>query len=278
MNKKNYPLSDLNVWLGQVDEIKVLLPEKPRLDQVAAASALSDSLNKSGKKAQILCPRPLTVEFGQVFGVDQISNRVEGRSFIINIDYSLKNIEKINWDDQEEERVSLVIEPKTQAPSISEKLVSFQKGNGEINNLIALGFSSRSQVDQAIVSLGSGQKPDSLNIVNVAIDQTEFFGQIKLIDNEASSFSEVIAGVIEGLSLSISPEAAQNLLLGLRAATNSFSVVGIGPGAFEAAAFCLRAGGRLAAQENQSLEDQNSDQAKFSRFDKPKIYRGSANS
>jgi len=276
MNKKNYPLSDLNVWLGQANEIKILLPEKPRLDQVAAASALADSLNKSGKKTQVLCSQSLTVEFSQVFGVDQISNRVEGRSFIINIDYPLKNIEKINWDDQEEERVSLVIEPKSEAPPISEKLVNFQKGNGEINNVIALGFPSRDQVDQAITSLGSQKLSDNLNLVNVAINQADFFGQIKLIDSEASSFSEVIAGIIEGLSLSISPEAAQNLLLGLQASTNSFSVPGIGPGAFEAAAFCLRAGGRLTARKVED-PDQN-DQANSNRFDKPKIYRGSANS
>ena len=52
MNKKSYPLSDLNTWLNQVGEIKILLPEKPKLDQVAAAGALADSLNKSDKKTQ----------------------------------------------------------------------------------------------------------------------------------------------------------------------------------------------------------------------------------
>lgn len=276
MDKKSYPLSDLNVWLGQVDEIKILLPEKPRLDQVSAASALSDSLNKSGKKTQILCPRSLTVEFSQVFGIDQISNRIEGRSFIINIDYPLRNIEKINWDDQEQERVSLVIEPKTTAPPIEEKLVTFQKSNGQVRNVIALGFSSRDEVDQTIASLGGKQEQDGLSIVNLAIDEVEFFGQIKLIDNEASSFSEVVAGVIEGLSLSISPEAAQNLLLGLQASTNSFSVSGIGPGAFEAAAFCLRAGGQLTAKG--AGDSPQEELAQPRPFGKPKIYRGSANS
>ncbi len=272
MNKKSYPLSDLNAWLSQVEEIKILLPQKPRLDQVAAAAALSDSLNKSGKKTQVLCPRSLTVEFSQVIGVDKITDQAEGRSFIININYPLKNIEKINWDDQEEERVSLVIEPKTQAPAISQDLVKFKKGDGQINNIIALGFSSRAQLDQAIRSVGAKDVPNNLNLININIDQAEFFGQIKLIDTEAFSFSEVVAGVIEGLSLSFGSEAAQNLLLGLQAATNSFSLSEIGPGPFEAAAFCLRAGGQLKDKEvSQSQEKQKEP----GRFNKPKIYRGS---
>jgi hypothetical protein len=272
MNKKNYPLSDLNAWLGQVEEVNILLPQKPRLDQVAAAAALSDSLNKSSKKTQILCPRSLTVEFSQVIGVDKIANQVEGRSFIININYPLKNIEKINWDDQEEERVSLVIEPKSQAPAISQDLVEFKRGDGRIKNIIALGFSSRAQLDQAIHSVGAKDIPNNLNLINVNIDQVEFFGQIKLIDTEASSFSEVVAGVIEGLSLSFGSEAAQNLLLGLQAATNSFSLAEIGPGPFEAAAFCLRAGGQL---ENKEVSQGQENQKEPGRFSKPKIYRGS---
>ncbi|MDD3679658.1 MAG: hypothetical protein PHX72_02295 [Candidatus Shapirobacteria bacterium] len=273
MNKKNYPLSDLNVWLGRVNDIEILLPEKPKLDQVAAASALSDSLNKSGKKTQIFCPQALSVEFSRVIGVNRIANRVEGRNFVIDINYPLRNIEKINWDDQEEERVSLIIEPKTSAPLINSDMVTFKKSNGEIKNVIALGFSSREELTGAIKSLGSRSLLESLDLVNVNINSNEFFGQIKLIDNEALSFSEIIVGIIEGLSLSLGIEAANNLLLGLQAATNSFSVSGIGPDTFEAAAFCLRAGGQLL--KNISFD---SDTRETDGFSKPKIYRGSASS
>lgn len=275
MNKKSYPLSDLNVWLGQISEVKILLPKKPRLDQVAAAIALTDSLDKSGKKTQTLCPRSLNVEFGQVIGVDQISNEIEGRNFVININYPLTNIEKINWDDQEKKRVSLVIEPKLEAPLIEENMVSFKKSNGEIDNIIAFGFGSRQELEETIALLGRKTSFEKLKLVNININTGEFFGQIKLIDDEASSFSEIVAGMIEGLSLPLSVEAANNLLLGLQAATNSFSQTGIGAEAFEAAAFCLRAGGQLARQDGERGDDLNNPRGDFQ---KPKIYRGSYNS
>ncbi len=273
MNKKSYPLSDLNAWLGQADDLKILLPEKPRLDQVAAATALSASLNKSGKKTQVVCSRPLTVEFSQVVGVEKITNQLEGRSFIININYSLANIEKINWDDREQERVSLIIEPKPEAPSINDRLVSFKKGSGSLKNAIVFGFSSQKELDQTIKSLGVKKTLDSLSLVNINLNrESEFFGQIKLIDLEASSFSEIVAGLIEGLSLPIEGESAGNLLLGLQAATNSFSVSGLGPDTFEAAAFCLRAGGQLL---KNNFSEQTSPE-KTTEFARPKIYRGSA--
>jgi hypothetical protein len=271
MNKRNYPLSELNNWLNQVGEIKILLPKNPKLDQVAAASALADSLNKSGKKTQVLCPRSLTVEFSQVIGVDKINTAVEGRNFIINIDYPLKNIEKINWDDQEEKQVSLIIEPKSTAAPIEESLVSFKKSNGQIENLIALGFSSLEEVNQAVNDLNSNQAAGLTTLVNINLGQGDFFGQIKLIDEEALSFAEIISGIIEGLSLPMSVEAATNLLLGLQVATDSFSAPGIGPDTFEAAAFCLRAGGRLENQASLVNEDNGSQES----FGKPKIYRGS---
>lgn len=268
MNKRNYPLSELNNWLNQVSEIQIILPKNPKLDQVASAVALSDSLNKSGKKTQVLCPQPLTVKFSQVMGVDKIGHQVEGRNFIINIDYPLENIEKINWDDKEEKRVSLIIEPKSTASPIEESQVSFKKSNGQIENLIALGFSSLEEVNQAVSDLEGGQQEVNLTtLVNIGLGQGDFFGQIKLIDEQASSFAEVISGVIEGLSLPVQEEAATNLLLGLQVATNSFSSSGIGPDTFEAAAFCLRSGGQL---EKPSSDEDNSSPD----FGKPKIYRG----
>jgi nanoRNase/pAp phosphatase (c-di-AMP/oligoRNAs hydrolase) len=270
MNKRNYPLSDLNVWLGQTNEPSILLPEKPKLDQVAAASALADSLNKSGKRAQIFCPRPLNMEFSQVAKVEKISNKIEGRSFVININYPLANIEKINWDDQEKERVSLVIEPKVEAPLINENLVSFEKSNGDVDSLIVIGFDSKREVEKTVSILGKKTLLEETRMVNINIKAGEFFGQIKLIDDEASSFSEVAAGLIEGLSLPIGAEAASSLLLGLQAATNSFSKFGVGADAFEAAAFCLRAGGKLKKMgDDNNLTDSGED------FQRPKIYRGS---
>jgi len=272
MNKRNYPLSDLNVWLSQINEVSILLPEKPKLDQVASASALADSLNKSGKRAQVLCPRPLDKEFSQVAGVEKISNKIEGRNFVIDINYPLANIEKINWDDQEKERVSLVIEPKVEAPLINESLVSFKKSNGDVDNLIVIGFGSKQEVEETVSLLGKKTSLEEMKMVNINIKPGEFFGQIKLIDDEASSFSEVIAGLVEGLSLPIGVEAASSLLLGLQAATNSFSKSGIGADAFEAAAFCLRAGGKLI-----KLGDDSNLAGSGESFQRPKIYRGSDN-
>lgn len=268
MNKKSYPFSELNLWLAKVEEIHILLPEKPSLDLVASGCSLSSSLKKGGKKTVLVCPEEVKVKFGQVYGVNEIRDKISERSFIISINYNLEDVEKVAWDDKEQ-KVNLIIQPKEEAPIIREDMVSFSSRGGKVSNIITLGFRSSQELQAGLSRLGQNSNLlEQIEVVNIGIGaewERESFGQVKIIDSQASSFSEIIAALIEGLSLPIDESEASNLLLGLRAATNSFSAANLGADAFEAAAFCLRAGGKLteAAPQGATVN-----------FGKPKIYQG----
>jgi len=266
MNKKNYPFSELNLWLGKVEEVYILLPEKPSLDLVTAGCSLSSSLKKGGKKAVVICPEEVRVKFGQVYGVDEVKSGIAERSFVININYNLADVEKVAWDDKEQ-KVNLIVQPKEEAPMIREDMVSFSSKGGKMNNIITLGFRSFQELQASLNQLGQNSNlSEQVEAVNIGIGaewERESFGQIKIVDSQASSFSEIIAALVEGLSLPIDEPEASNLLLGLRAATNSFSSANLGADAFEAAAFCLRAGGITKVIQETTVN-----------FDKPKIYRG----
>ncbi len=267
MNKRSYPFSELNLWLGKIEEVYILLPEKPSLDLVASGCSLSSSLKKGGKKTALICPEEIKTQFSQVHGVDEVKSKVAERSFVISINYDLENVEKVSWDDKQR-KVNLIVQPKQGAPMIQAEMVNFSSRGGRISNIIALGFRSAQELRAGLDRLGqAGNLLEQTQMVNIGIGvewERESLGQIKIIDSRASSFSEIVAALIEGLSLPIDELEATNLLLGLRAATNSFSDAHLGPDAFEAAAFCLRAGGKLsgAAQKTEVS------------FDKPKIYRG----
>ena len=267
MNKKSYPFSELNLWLSKVGEIYILLPEKPSLDLVASACSISSSLKKGGKKTVLVCPEEVKVKFSQVHGVNEIRNKISERSFVISINYNLEDVEKVAWDDKEK-KVNLIIQPKEEAPTIHKDMVSFSSRGGKVSNIIALGFRSSQELQAGLNRLGQNSNLlDQIEMVNIGIGiewEREGFGQIKIIDSQASSFSEIIAALVEGLSLPFNEIEASNLLLGLRAATNSFSAANLGADAFEAAAFCLRAGGRLTETAQGTTVD----------FGKPKIYQG----
>jgi len=267
MNKKSYPFSELNLWLAKVGEIRILLPEKPSLDLVASGCSLSSSLRKGGKKTVLVCPEEVKAKFSQVYGVNEIRNKISERSFVISIDYNLSDVEKVAWDDKEQ-KVNLIVQPKEEAPMIREDMVSFSSRGGKVSNVIALGFRSSQELQAGLSQLGQKSNIDQTKLVNIGIGaewERENFGQIKIIDSQASSFSEIVAALVEGLSLPIDELGASNLLLGLRAATNSFSAANVGADAFEAAAFCLRAGGKLTEVAPQGAAVD---------FGKPKIYGG----
>ena len=267
MNKKSYLFSELNLWLAKVGEIYILLPEKPSLDLVASGCSLSSSLKKGGKKTVLVCPEEVKVKFGQIQGVDEIRDKISERSFVISINYNLEDVEKVAWDDKEQ-KVNLIVQPKGEAPTIREDMVSFSSRGGKVSNIITLGFRSSQELQAGLSRLGQNSDfLEQIKVVNIGIGAEwgrESFGQIKIIDSQASSFSEIIAALVEGLSLPINESEASNLLLGLRAATNSFSAANLGADAFEAAAFCLRAGGKLTGAIQRTTVD----------FGKPKIYQG----
>jgi len=266
MNKKNYSFSALNAWLNERNDFYLILPHQPKLDQVAAICSLASSLKKSGQLAQVLAPKSIQVKFNQIYGVNKISHQLRGRDFVININYPLKNVEKINWDDQQDNRVSLIIQSKRDVNPIEETMVSFNKKGGRIKNIISLGINSANELSQILKQITDKEFSPLPAVVNIN-NGGDFFGEVKIIDKEASSFSEIVIALIEGLSLPFGPDEANNLLLGLQVVTNSFSTGLVNADIFEAAAFCMRAGGQL---KHFSLNDKNEN------FNKPKIYRGTS--
>ncbi len=266
MNKSNYPFSEINLWLNKKDSFHIFLPSQPNLDQVASACALTSSLNRSGKKAQVITREPIKTAFSQVYGVDKIRQKIRGRSFVVDIKYPFTNVEKINWDDQVEDRVRLIIQTQPGARPIEENMVELSRRGGAAQNIISIGFASRQQLGDTVASASENATKTDWEVINIARQEGELFGAVNLVDREALSYAEIIAALIEGLSLPANRDEASNLLLGLQAATDSFAPSAVSADAFEAAAFCLRAGGRL--QQNKPEKEKN--------FQKPKIYRGTS--
>ncbi|MBP8591446.1 hypothetical protein KBI33_03235 [Candidatus Shapirobacteria bacterium] len=266
MNKRNYPFAEVNMWLAGAEETPIFLPSQPKLDQVAAACALSSALTKAGKPSPVISPEPLKVEFSQIYGIDKVGQEIKGKIFVVNIDYSLDYIEKISWDDRER-KVSLLIQPKAGAPTITPQMVSFANRGGELKNLIAFGFNSLNDLERVLQKLSPAPLDlNKLEILNINLNEAASFGRLKVVDGNASSYAEIVAALAEGLSLPLGEEEASNLLLGLKVSTDSFSDPQTSPDAFEAAAFCLRRGGRFPSFPQAPSA---------TNFNPPKIYRGS---
>ena len=234
---KTYSFSELQEKISVAQKILIALPARPFFDQVASALSFFLSLQAAGKTVFVTCPTPMTVEFNHLVGVDKISQKVHGTDLIVSFDYPADQVEKVSYND-DNGRPNLVIQIKNNAPQLSETNARFSYAGIGADLMITLGVK-----DLNAFSLEGGYPVQ--NVVEIdtepAISQ---FGQISVIDQESSSLSEVVLGIISGLGLPLEVDTAQNILSGIWVKTSALTGSRVGADTYESVAICLRLGAR----------------------------------
>lgn len=241
MNKA-YPFEELKKLLEQNTAVEIYVPVEPNFDQMAAALALRLVLGKLGKSVSVISPSPMTVEFSHLVGVDLVGQKSDGgRDLIITFNYSLDQIEKVSYND-EGGKLNLVVQPKVNAPRVEKDQLNFSYQGGDKGLQILLGIDDPYRLGPLANQVNFTQA------VNITTFPNSSLGKLNISDTEASSYSEIIVGIISGLGLAFDQDTANNLFLGLDKATNSFLSENSGPDTFEAAAVCLRWGAKRPAK------------------------------
>lgn len=248
MNKA-YPFDELKGKLDQAQKILILLPKNPLFDYVAAALSLSLALEQSGKNVSVVCASPMTVEFNRLVGVDRISDKLQGTDLVISLNYPPEQIERVSYND-DNNRPNVVIQPKSGAPALSSNLVSFSFVGGSVDVVVTLGVKNQNQLNLGEIDLSGSF------VIDLDTDPSNpQFGHLNIIDSEASSVSEMVAGLIEGLRLPFDMDIAQNILAGVWRQTQGLSSTRVGADTYETAALCLRAGAQKPVDLGGSRKD-----------------------
>lgn len=276
--EKSYPFAELEKLLTPAQNIFVLFPASPTFDQVASSLALFLSLAKAGKQASVLSPEEMTVEFSHLVGIEKIGSKVPGGELVLTINTNIENIEKISTTD-EDGKLNLIIKPKAGVPPVKREEILFSQASSTADLLFVIEA-------RRLESLGKiYQENNHLFEEKIVVHLSHFpkaepFGSLSVIDPAASSASEIMVGLLQGLKLPVDEDIGNNLLLGLRNATQNFQR-GVTAETFEAAAFCLRSGaGRIPMpprREEMPFEPPPAESAPTPSPDwlEPKIYKGS---
>lgn len=277
--RKPYQFSELQKFLVPAQNVLVFIPKSPTFDQIATALSLFLSLEKMGKKASIFCPEPMTVEFSHLVGVDKIKDSfvAEEEGLIVALDYPIENIEKVSYNDNGG-KLNLVIKPKAGSPPIESEKVIFSSPKTQAELIFSIGARKPEGLGKFYQSNPSlFQEGMVVNIDNNS--QNNQFGKINFVDPEASSCSEIVVAILEALRLPFNEDISSNLLLGLEKETQNFTSARVSADTFEAAALCLRAGGRreeVVLEKEKVEERQKVEKGKApSEWLGPKIYKGS---
>ena len=233
---------DTDAWavISTARTIILVLPENPRLDQVAAGVSLASALDRSGKPTTVVCPSPMTAGFSRIVGMEKVADAIGQKNLTIRfVDYDAQGIDTVTYDVPNG-RFELLVTTKEgfTPPAQSQIQASYSGVVADVvifvgfANLGLLGKLQAAGIEKGknLVFLGTNEPSGNLNFV------------AKISDNAASSISEVVVHFLKTQNLPIDQDLASNLLFGIESATNNFLSGSVSAETFEAAAACLRLG------------------------------------
>lgn len=202
------------------ENILVALSKDPTVDEMAAAIGLTLFLDGLQKHATAIYSgkTPDALHFLQPEGTFE-ANTDSLRDFIIALNKEKADHLRYKLDG---DYVKVYITPYKTV--IHESDLEFSQGDFNVSLVLALGVPSPEDLDDALSEYG--RIMHDATTVNITIDAGGKFAEIEWNDPEASSVSEMVLRVIEGVQgkdARIDKEVATALLTGIVAATNRFS-------------------------------------------------------
>ena len=226
--------------IKQATNILVTVRNSPSIDQLSACIALTLSINELGKHGTAVFSGsvPSVLEFLEPEKTIE-RNTDSLQDFIISLDKS--KADKLRYK-VEDTVVKIFITPYR--TSITDKDLEFGQGDFNVDAVIALGVHNQDDLDQAITAHGRILHDATVVSINTVGGVDEALGSINWVDADASSLSEMIAGLAPDLGKEdvIDNQIATALLTGIVAETERFGNAKTTPHTMEVSARLLTAG------------------------------------
>lgn len=289
-------------FLEKSQNIGIVTPKDPNVDQMAAALSLYLSLQGMGKNLAVATPEDPLVELSNLVGIDKVRTKLSYQSgdLVVSFPYKDGEIDKVSYT-LEDGALNILVKAGEDGLSFDEKDVKFIRPNAAPELLFVIGASK-------ITDLGKLFNPADLKdttVINIDNSpENSGFGDIVLVSTKSSSICEIIADLVLSEGLGFDRDIAQNLLWGISFSTGNFQDSKTTGLAFEMAGILMRNGAQREPYESlrtaftgqeaellrpqrtqsqpipvQSEEQPQGEQAKNPPEDwlAPKIYKGSTN-
>ena len=229
-------LEDVIKKINDCENVLVALSADPSVDEMAAALGLTLVLNEDGKHATAIYSgkTPNVIEFlkpEETFEAN--TNSLQDFIIALNKDKADHLRYKIDGDF-----VKVFITPyKT---TLDESDLEFSRGDFNVDLVVAINVPAATDLDGALREYGRiMHDATSINITN---DPSEKFGDLRWVDAEAGSISEMVTKLGLQISEEIGPDVATAFLTGLVAATDKFTNESTTPEVMKLAGKLMEAG------------------------------------
>jgi hypothetical protein len=245
----NTIIQKLKDAIGKGNNIGIAVAQNPSIDQMGAALGLYLMLRSANKRVTIASPTDPIVEISSLVGIDRVQRHFSGDSgdLVVSFPYKEGEIEKVSYT-LENNFLNIIVKASEQGLSFQEQEVRFVRGSGSIDLLIVIGAASLDQIGDVVDS----QKLRDISIINIDNNpNNQGYGDVVVINPQASSLSEHVADIALILGFAIDQDAAQNLLSGVMSATQNFQSPRTSSLAFEIASLMMKQGALRATNQSQ---------------------------
>lgn len=227
---KNYNVSEIKNLVDNAKSVLIAIP-KTSIDSVGAGLALAISLKKQGKDVKVYCPNKTDQNYSKLSGLDMLSENISSGDLVVSVNYPLDQIEAVSYND-DGGKLNLVVKTKSGSSKIEDNNIEINNQSSLADVCFMLGDETQLATVSSLVSRGNWIFISPVNI-------NKAWAKATLVDPDAP-FSEIFSFLLPQLGLTLDMDSGKDLLIGLRVATESFSV-NVSPESFEAGAICLRA-------------------------------------
>ncbi len=228
--------------------IIIVLPPDPGKDIVSAGISLHLALKEAGKSSQIGCGSEVHVD-SQIEGVSEIADSIGSRNLIISFDYHEDDLDKVDYDVREDGKFYLLIKPKADAPVPDIGGVKYSYSGASSDLVITLGVSSLEELGKIYADEKNFLDNVEIISLNNSLRPAAFTSNI--YHKNTSSFSELIAGLLEEQKLKLNSSISQSLLTNIYESTNNLTGSRLTADTFAAIAFLMRSGAHLPHKSAQ---------------------------
>lgn len=219
--------------LSQSNSVLVLLPPEPDELLVNSGLGLYLSLKNLGKKTQIGCSK--------LNNPGPIKSSIGSKNLIINFQFKEENLDKVDYDTDENGNVQLMIKPKSGSLPPNTDNISYTYSGASADLVIILGINSLEELGK----LYSDEKRflDQANLASLNKDsRPAVFASHNFHTNSATSIAEIVSFLLKKTKTQPPKEAADYLLKEIYSTTNNLNSPRVTADTFESIAFLLRHG------------------------------------
>lgn len=234
MNNQNVQIKSR---INEANNILVTVSQNPSVDELTAALGLTLAIDKMRKHSSAIFSGDIP-NFMKFLHPEKTfeDSAASFRDFIISLDK--EKADKLRYK-VEGDLVKIFITPYR--TKLSPDDFVFSEGELNVDLVIALGVKDQGDLDKAMV--GHGRILHDAAIATINLDGVSSLGTIHWSDIDASGYSEVIAGLINGIDEKLlNKQISTALLTGIVLATEQFSNARTKPSTMATASKLLASG------------------------------------